>query len=144
MSDTELLYREPGETTSPIGFMNRFWDDFFGRPAASSRTLRPAVDVSESESELTVVVELPGLTKDDVKITIEDGVLNVSGEKKFDEQKKDRTFHRIERFYGAFQRSMTLPRDVDANAADASFKDGVLTITLPKSESSKPKTLKIR
>mgnify|MGYP001252637553 CR=1 FL=1 len=80
MTDAEILYREPGETTSPTGLMHRFWDDFFGRPAASTRALRPAVDVSETESELTVVVELPGLAKEDVKITIEDGVLNVTGD----------------------------------------------------------------
>jgi HSP20 family protein len=131
--------------------MNRFWDDLAGRQASQGRYLRPAVDISETESAVRVTVELPGLAKEDVKITVEDGVLSISGEKRFEEEapaegkgRKDRTYHRIERFYGAFQRSLTLPRGVDANAAEASFQNGVLTIELPKTEEVKPRTLRIK
>jgi HSP20 family protein len=137
MMEQDLLLREPETGVSPFGFVNRIFDDLLTRTGQSGRTLRPALDVSETEHAVMVTVELPGLAKEDVKITIEDGVLSIS-------DKKERTWHRIERVYGAFQRSLTLPRGVDANAADAAFQNGVLVVTLPKTEDVKPKTLKIR
>lgn len=147
MSEYDLMTRE-SETGSAHNLINRFWDDLVGRAGSQSRTLRPSVDVSETDNDVTVAIELPGLSKDDVKLTIEDGVLHVSGEKKFEQAKDEgdegRTWHRIERYYGAFQRSVVLPRGVDAARADAEFKDGVLTVRLPKTEDVKPRQLKIK
>ncbi|MDJ0974182.1 MAG: Hsp20/alpha crystallin family protein [Planctomycetota bacterium] len=125
-----------------------FWDEFFksdfGVAPASATQLRPALDVSESEDAITVSIELPGLGKDAVQVSIEDGVLTVTGEKKSSEDRKDDSFHIVERRYGSFSRSLTLPTTVNPDQADASFEHGVLTIRLPKHEQVKPKRLEIK
>ena len=113
-------------------------------PSEFRGALKPAIDVVEDENNLMLTVELPGMDKDDVQITLEKGVLTVSGEKKQSEETKGKNFHRIERSYGAFSRSFTLPREVDGEKAEASYENGVLTVTVPKSEQAKPKTLKIK
>ena len=134
----------------PLG---RLWDDWFNfgtrlapmfSQAEVDRLLKPALNVAEGEHSFTITAELPGVSKEDVTITIENGVLTLSGEKKREEEQKDKNWHRIERVYGSFHRSMTLPKGVDGDKADASFKDGVLTIELPKNEQSKAKTLKVK
>lgn len=131
----------------------RMWDDWFnlGRGlgnvftgAEMDRLLKPALNVAEGEHAFTITAELPGVTKEDVSITMENGVLTIAGEKKREEEHKDKSWHRIERVYGSFQRVMTLPKGVDGDKAEASFKDGVLTIELPKNEQAKPKTLKVK
>lgn len=131
----------------------RLWDDWFNfgtrlaplyGQAEVDRLLKPALNVAEGEHSFTITAELPGVAKEDVSITIENGVLTIAGEKKREEEHKDKSWHRIERVYGSFQRSMTLPKGVDGDRADASFKDGVLTIELPKTEQAKPKTLKVK
>ncbi len=135
--------------TAPRGSLFSFaplWDDFFGREFGNMKTpmqVRVAMDVSESDEALTISAELPGMAKDDVHVTIEDGVLSISGEKKSSIEKKDKDYHLVERSFGSFHRSMTLPREVDADSAKASFENGVLTIELPKSEQVKPKRLTI-
>jgi HSP20 family protein len=131
----------PSEIT-PFALFHRMWDDF--AVPTQPQLLRPAIDVTESESAVRVTAELPGLAKEDVKITIEDGVLSISGEKKTESETKDHTFHRVERSFGAFQRSLSLPNGLDVDRADATFRDGVLTIELPKTEAMKPKTLKVK
>lgn len=135
----------PSRSLFPFG---PFWDDFFksdfGRAPASEMQLRPALDVSESEDAITVSIELPGLDKDAVHVAIEDGVLSVTGEKKASEERKTDSFHVVERRYGSFSRSLTLPTTVNADEADASFDNGVLTIRLPKHEQVKPKRLTIK
>jgi len=112
-------------------------------PAPNERTLQPVLDVEEDENQISIRVELPGIAKEDVKITLEEGVLSISGEKKSDREMKDKNFHLLERSFGVFHRSLTLPTSVDASKAKASFKDGLLLIELPKSEAAKPRTLKI-
>ena len=123
------------------------WDEFFksdlGLAPASTSQLRPALDVSESEDAITVSIELPGLDKDAVQVSIEDGVLTVTGEKKSSEDRKEDSFHIVERRYGSFSRSLTLPTTVNPDQADARFENGVLTIRLPKHEQVKPKRLEI-
>ena len=130
--------------------LGSLWDEFFpmgGRLAtyfgSETRAFAPALNVVETEHAFTLTAELPGVAKDDVKITIEDGVLTLAGEKRHSEEQKDGQWHRVERAYGAFERSLALPKGVDGGAAQATFKDGVLTITLPKSEQAKPRTLTI-
>ena len=129
----------------PIAPMNRLWNEWFGTNGGDgSRVLKPAVDVSETESSVAISFDLPGMKKDDVSITVEDGVLTVTGEKKFAEETKDKTWHRIERSYGRFHRALTLPVGVDADKAQARFEDGVLTVELPKTEAAKPKKIVVR
>ena len=115
----------------------------FGAPTLNGWS--PAVDVRESDNDFVVTAELPGLAKDDVDITIENGVLSLSGAKKeeHEEGKTDSGSHVLERRYGRFQRSFSLPRGVDADKVSAKFSDGVLTVTLPKAATAKPRQIKI-
>ena len=113
-------------------------EDFAGRNWV------PAVDVKESEEAFVLHAELPGLGKDDVHVLLEDGVLRLSGERKFEKEDKKDNFHRIERAYGKFSRSFTLGSGVDASKVSASFKDGVLTVTVPKAAETKPRRIEIQ
>ena len=140
-----LTSREGREAWTVPAF-GRILDDWFnhGVPAATSRTLRPAMDVAEDENLIVVRTELPGIAKEDVNVTLEDGVLTITGEKKTDRETKEKSYHLVERTFGAFQRSLSLPAGVDGDKADAHFENGVLTITVPKSEAAKPKRLQIK
>ena len=103
----------------------------------------PAVDLYEGDEALTLKAELPGFSKDDVQVEIQDNRLTLKGERKRETEVKEAQYHRVERVYGAFQRSIKLPVVVDADKAEAVFKDGVLTLTLPKAEEAKPKPISI-
>ena len=89
-------------------------------------------------------MELPGLTKDDVKISVDSDTLTIRGEKKLEKETKEKNYHRMERSYGSFQRFFTLPTTVKTDKTDAAFKDGILTITLPKAEGSKSKQVEVK
>jgi HSP20 family protein len=104
----------------------------------------PAVDLYESDQAVTLTVELPGFSKDDVQVEIKDHVLTLKGERKRDSTVKEERYPRLERAYGAFQRSFLLPTEIDADAAAATLKDGVLKLTLPKLEEAKPKAIKVK
>ena len=104
----------------------------------------PQVDIAETPQEFTIKAELPEINKDDVKVTIDNGVLTLQGERKREVEQKDKKFHRIERFYGSFSRSFSLPDNVDANAAKATFKDGVLSLQIPKVAEVKPKGIEVK
>lgn len=104
----------------------------------------PAVDISEDEKEYVVKAELPDLKKEDVKVCVEDGDLTISGERKFEKEEKGKKYHRIERSYGSFVRSFTLPEGVSGDKVSASFKDGVLEVHLPKDEKAKPKSVEVK
>ncbi len=104
----------------------------------------PRVDISESEQEFTIKAEIPEVDKDAVRITIDNGVVTLQGERKQEKEQKDKTFHRIERYYGSFSRSFSLPDNIDEAAAKASFKDGVLTLQIPKRESAKPRGIEVK
>ncbi len=103
----------------------------------------PLADITEDEREYLIKAELPELKREDVKVTVENGVLTISGERKFEKEEKKRKFHRVERGYGTFMRSFTLPDDADANKVKAEFKSGLLTVHLPKSEHAKPKQIEV-
>jgi len=98
----------------------------------------PAVDVSETDKEYLIKAELPEIKKEDVKVTVDDGVLSITGERRQEKEEKGKKFHRIERSYGSFSRSFTLPDDADGARIAAEFKEGMLNVRLPKTE--KPKT----
>jgi len=126
----------------------RVFEPFFGRfnfvdDQLQSGTWAPAVDVAEEGGKILVKVEVPGMNENDLKVNFEDGMLTVTGERQF-ERKEDRNYHRIERAYGTFTRSFSLPRSADANAITASYRNGVLEIEIPQKEESKPKQIAIK
>lgn len=131
--------------------MNRVFDDFFQGtafapfPATGGRSVgfHPSVDVREGAKEIVVHAELPGMEEKDVELLLEESVLVLKGEKKFEKEDKGEGYHTIERSYGSFQRVIPLPREIDLNKAQARFKNGVLTVTLPKLEQAKAKGKKI-
>lgn len=104
----------------------------------------PAVDVTEDDKEFLVKAELPDVKKEDVKVTIEDGTLHITGERKLEKEEKGKKYHRIERSYGSFERAFTLPENTKADALTADYKDGVLRVHLPKSETAKPKPIEVK
>jgi HSP20 family protein len=110
----------------------------------SNRTWIPRVDIREGADGLTLLMDLPGLGKEDVNITLENNVLTIAGERKFEaDEKANETYHRLERQYGAFTRSFTLGPTVRTDKVEATFQDGVLTLQLPKQEESKPRRISI-
>ena len=128
--------------------MNNLFDSFFsGWPEPRKGLLEgewaPSIDVAETEDEITVTAELPGVKQEEVDITIADDVLTLKGEKKEEKEVKEKNYHRIERSYGSFQRSIALPTGVQADKAKATYKAGILKITVPKVEEAKPKQIKI-
>lgn len=128
--------------------MNLLFDSFFrgGQfdDGSHGDFLSPAVDIVERDDEYIVEAELPGLTKDDVKISIEGNILTIKGEKKQEKVKEGRNAHRTERAYGAFMQSFTLPTSVKTDKIEANYRDGILTITLPKAEEAKPKAIEVK
>ncbi|MGQ9608670.1 MAG: Hsp20/alpha crystallin family protein [bacterium] len=146
-----IMRWRPGRELATIrDEMNRLFDEFFsGFPFPERRRglmegeWAPTVDVAETDENIVVTAELPGVKQNDVEITVVDDVLTLKGEKKEEKEIKKENYHRIERSYGSFQRSITLPTGVQADKAKATYKDGVLTVTIPKVEEAKPKSIKI-
>ncbi len=103
----------------------------------------PSADISETETAYLIKAEIPGVNKEDVKVTIQDGMLTIQGERKMEKEEKDKKFHRIERSYGSFMRSFRVPDDADESAVKAEFKDGVLNVTLNKTAKPKPKSINV-
>jgi HSP20 family protein len=104
----------------------------------------PLVDITEDDKEYLIKAELPEVTKNDLKVTVENGVLQLSGSRKFEKEEKGRRYHRVERAYGSFSRSFTLPDDADPAKVHAEFKDGVLQVHVAKSEGAKPKLIDVK
>lgn len=104
----------------------------------------PLVDIIEEEKEYRIKAELPEVNKSDVKVTVQDDVLTIAGERTFEKEETGRKYHRVERAYGSFARSFTLPEDADAAKVSADFKDGVLIVHLPKSEKARPKSIEVK
>ena len=149
---TTGLMRWNPETDLLRGRMDRLFNEMLGdiwggRASAEGvamRTWAPPVDIRETEDALVLTVELPGMSKEEVEITLENNVLTLAGERKFEKEVKGETWHRVERSYGSFSRSFTLPATVRIERVEASFTDGVLAIKLPKVEESKPRKIAIR
>ena len=115
-----------------------------GNARAATTAWAPALDISERKDAYLVTVELPGLKPEDLDITMEDGLLTIQGERHFAHDSSEQQFHRVERRYGAFRRSITLPSHVEADEIEASAQDGVLQILVPKAEEAKPKRIQVR
>lgn len=127
----------------------RLLEDFFTDtplPAAArlmEGTWSPAVDIAETDNEYVVAVEVPGMKKDDIKVTLQDNVLTIKGERKKESEIHKGSYHRMERCFGAFERSFTLPSTIRADKIQAKYEDGILRLTLPKAEEVKPKEIPI-
>ena len=125
--------------------MNRLFNTFFdeGGNGQTRRRWAPAVDLFEREDSLVLKADLPGLGEDDVQIEVRDNVLTISGERRADFEDKQNGYYRVERSFGSFSRSLTLPEGVDAEQIKASFDNGVLEVTIPKPEERKPRRIEI-
>jgi HSP20 family protein len=126
--------------------IDRMFDRFRGGTLdeGASTGMLPAVDIVEGETDFLVDIEIPGVAREDVKITVQENVLTVKGEKKFRGERKGVRYRRVERAYGAFQRSFTLPSTVKADGIEATHADGILHIVLPKQEEAKPKEIEVK
>ena len=147
---SSLIRWEPfRDLTSLRERMDRLFDEFGGRgwPAEeglSTGVWNPAVDVYETKDSLVLKADLPDVSKDDVSLAVEGNVLTIHGERKKEKEVKEKDYYRMERSYGAFSRSFTLPSSVNSEKIEAVFSGGVLTITLPKKEESKPKQIQVK
>ncbi len=128
--------------------MDRLWDEYFGSGRRALQPMEeawlPAVDVSESEDKITVKAEIPGLEAKDIDISMSGDTLTIKGEKKTETEEKEENYHLVERSYGSFRRAMKIPATVDADKVEATYKNGVLTVVLPKKEEVKPKAIEIK
>jgi HSP20 family protein len=131
--------------------MERLFDEMVGRGLwrnSEERPLRgtwvPAVNILERPDAMVISADLPGLKAEDVEVTVEDGILSIRGERKLEETSEGESYHRVERIYGVFERTFTLPNSVDVDKIDARFSSGEMTLTLPKREESKPRSVKIK
>ena len=125
--------------------MERVFDSMLGRyPRERVEGLwAPLVDVEETKDNIIARIELPGMKKEDIKVTLMNNILTISGERKHEAEEKGKTYYRIERAYGRFQRTIELPTDVTSDKAKASYKDGILELVVPKSEKAKEKEIAI-
>ncbi len=150
-----LVRRNRPEAFAPIfrdfdRWLGRDWPESFENPLREwlDRPLEayrwvPPMDVVEEKNGFVVQVDLPGMTKKDIDLTVEDNRLVIAGERKWEEKVDEDRLHRVERGYGKFHRMVALPREVDPEKVDATFKDGILTVTVPKTDQSKPKKIGI-
>ncbi len=134
------------EVTKLRSEMDRLWDDYFGsgRRAFKSESWVPSVDVSEAEDKIMVKAEIPGMDSKDIDISLSGDILTIKGEKKSEREETKENYHLVERSYGTFARSLRLPVGVEADKIEASYKQGVLTVTCPKKEEVKPKPIEIK
>jgi HSP20 family protein len=155
----EIIKRSEGRSTMdrPWANIDRFFDDMWRN--AVSRVFKapffyemsdsellpwhPLADIEETEDAYVLRMDLPGINKNDIHLSIEKNVLTIRGERKHEGSEKNENYHAMERFYGKFQRSFVLPSSVDDNSVNAEYKDGVLTVTLKKKEEAKPKAIEI-
>lgn len=128
--------------------MNRMFGDYYGRRGEDDVMRRgswiPPVDIYEKDHEILLKAEVPDMQRDQIDIRVENNMLTISGEKKFDQEVKEDQFHRVERSYGHFSRSFSLPATIDAEKVQADYKNGVLTIRLPIREEAKPKQITVQ
>ncbi len=131
--------------------IERMFDEMVGRGllrTPEERPLRgswvPAINILERQDAMVITADLPGLRAEDVEVTVEEGTLSIRGERKLDEASEGETYHRVERLYGIFERTFTLPNSVDVDKIEARFSNGEMILTLPKREESKPRSVKIK
>ena len=128
--------------------MNRMFEDVFSQRSEEGKEMvtsnwAPAVDIFETEKELVLSAEIPGIDEKDIEIKVEDNTLSLKGERKFEKETQEENYHRIERSYGSFYRAFTLPNSIDPEKIQATHENGVLKITMPKREERQPRKVKI-
>lgn len=125
--------------------MDRVFDSLYGRYPRERAEISwaPPLDIEETENEITVRAEIPGMKKEDIKISLTGDTLSISGERRHEEEQRGKTYHRIERAYGRFMRTLVLPNDVQADKVKAAYSDGILELTMPKSEKAKAREISI-
>ena len=145
-----LIRWEPTRELSTLrGRMDRLFNEAFGRDWGGEEGLKtgvwiPPVDVYETKESIVLKTDLPDVNKDEVDISVENNTLTLKGERKMEKETNEKNFYRMERSYGSFTRSFTLPPTIEAEKIEASFANGVLTLTLPKREESKPKQIRVK
>ncbi len=120
------------------------WPSNRGQELITTGDWSPRVDISETDNEFVVKAEIPEVKKEDVKVSVDNGVLTIHGERKQENEEKGKKFHRVERYYGSFVRSFTLPDNVDETKVKATFKDGMLNLQIPKTAETKPKAIEVK
>ena len=132
-------FREFNTLPARLAFWGKDWEE-----PLSTTTYVPSVDIFETDNEVVVKAEMPGMTKDDIQVSLSDNILTIKGEKKKEEEKSDKDYYRSERVYGAFMRSLPLPAEVNPEKIHAAFKNGVLEVRLPKTEEAKKKAINVK
>ncbi len=144
----ELMRWDPFKELSSLREeIDKLFDSFFGRKslfAEKELSFSPSIDVEETENSFLIKAEVPGIKKEDIKVTIDEDGITISGERKKDKEEKGKTYHRIEMAYGKFKRYIPFPREVEPDKAKAKYKEGILHIEIPKSEKAKPKEVEIK
>ena len=143
---TLMRWKPLGDLVSMHSKINRLFDDAlsdFGKDQEPFAAWYPATDIYETKDDYVFRLEVPGLAKDDINVEFNNSTLTIKGEKKEDKEVKKEDYHRVESFSGAFSRSYTLPRNVDATRIKANMKDGILELFIPKAEEAKPKSIAI-
>ena len=138
-----IRYERPGLAWPAFGRLADLQDEFDRLFESPLTAWSPALDVREDKDNFIIRAELPGLKREDIEVSLQDGALVISGERKFEKAEEGVEVHRQERYYGKFQRALTLPEPVAADKVKADYKDGVLTVTLPKTEEAKPKKIDV-
>ena len=138
-----VKYERPGLAWPTFGRLSNLQDEIDRLFESPTGNWLPALDVQEDKDNFTVRTELPGLKREDIEVSLHDGTLSISGERKAEVKQEGVEVHRQERYYGKFQRALTLPTPVAADKITAQYKDGVLTVTLPKVEEAKPKKIDV-
>jgi HSP20 family protein len=139
-------FRELDEIQGRLGSLigKSYFQGENGKEAMTLAEWAPSVDITEDEKEYVIKADLPEVKKEDLKVSLENGVLEISGERRFEKEEKGKRYHRIERSYGSFMRSFTMPEKTDPAKVMAEFKDGVLKVRLPKDEKAQPKTVEVK
>ncbi len=143
---TNMIRRPIGNLYNLHSEMGRLFGDLFSSEDSNvtdNASWTPTVDISETENGYEIHAELPGVTEKDVNISVTDNLLTIKGEKRSEEKTEGKNIHRVERQYGSFQRSFTLPRQVNTSEIKAGYKDGILSLTIPKAEEAKPTEIQI-
>ena len=138
-----IRYERPGLAWPAFGRLADLQDEFDRLFESPLTAWSPALDVREDKDSFIIRAELPGLKREDIEVSLQDGALVISGERKFEKAEEGVEVHRQERYYGKFQRALTLPEPVAADKVKADYRDGVLTVTLPKTEEAKPKKIDV-
>ena len=141
-----VKWQNPARSLFSLNDVDNIFDDFFNRRVLqpTETEISPRLNVEENDNEWLISAELPGVAKEDVKVNFQDNVLTISGEKKFEKEDKNKNYHRVERSYGKFSRALNINSTVLADKIDANYKDGILTISLPKAEEAKPKLIDVK